>query len=83
MRIPQDPAESDKLLRGQTEKLKEEMPAETGDAEKHRPEIVRLSKLAEQAVQEGALDAAKKFHASRLKARVGELSSVVDKAEES
>ena len=76
---PKDPAELDKLLRGQTERLKQVL-AEQAALKSQDPEIVRLSKLADQAVREGALDAARKFH-EQAKARVGELSNTVDKAE--
>ena len=70
---PKDPAELDKLLRGQTERLKQVL-AEQAALKSQDPEIVRLSELAEQAVREGALEAAKKFH-EQAKARVGELSN--------
>ncbi|MER8657800.1 tetratricopeptide repeat protein [Mesorhizobium sp. M0847] len=77
--IPKDPAELDKLLRGQTERLKHVL-AERETLKNPDPEIARLSKLAEQAVQEGALEAAQKFN-EQAKARIGELSSTVDQAE--
>ncbi|MER8785216.1 caspase family protein [Mesorhizobium sp. M1006] len=58
---PRDAAELDKLLRGQTERLKQVL-AEQATLKSQDPEIVRLSRLAEQAVQEGALEAAQKIH---------------------
>ena len=65
---PKDPAELDKLLRGQTEKLKT-MFAEREALKSKDPEIIRVSALADQALKEGALEAARKFH-EQAKARV-------------
>ena len=76
---PEDPAELDKLLRGQTEKLKA-MLAEREALKSKDPEIIRISALADQALKEGALEAARKFH-EQAKARVEELSKTVDQAE--
>ncbi len=76
---PADPGELDKLLRSQTDRLKEIL-AEQATLKSTDDEIVRLSGLAAQALSEGALEAAKKFH-ELAKARVMELSKTVDQAE--
>ena len=76
---PGDPAELDRLLRGQTEKLKT-MFAEREALKSKDPEIIRISALADQALKEGALEAARKFH-EQAKARVEQLSKTVDQAE--
>ena len=54
---PDGPAELDRLLRAQTEKLKE-LIAERDTLKSTDAEIVRLSGLADKAVDEGALDTA-------------------------
>jgi uncharacterized caspase-like protein len=76
---PNDPAELDKLLQDQAEKLKEIM-AERASLASPDPEIQRLSKLAEEALAEGALDANVKFREA-AKARFAELASTLDTAE--
>ncbi len=76
---PKDPLELDRLLRGQTEKLKQLL-AERAALQSTDAEIVRLSKLADQAVAEGALKTAISLH-ERAKARVAELEKTVAKAE--
>jgi uncharacterized caspase-like protein len=76
---PSDPVELEKLLKGQTEKLKTVL-AEREALKSTDPEIVRLSGLADHALKEGALGAAKKLY-EQAKARVAELSKTVDQAE--
>jgi uncharacterized caspase-like protein len=74
-----DPANLDKQLRAGSEKLKgflnERTALTSADAE-----IVRLSGLADRAVQEGALQAAVTFH-ERAKARVASLEASVGAGE--
>jgi uncharacterized caspase-like protein len=77
---PKDPAELDKILRAQAEKLKE-MRAERDAVSASDPEIKRLTDLANRAVDEGAIDAAVGLH-TQIKARIGELSQRVDAVEE-
>ncbi len=76
---PQDPAELDRLLRGQTERLKT-MLAERATLDSVDPEIARLSARADRALREGALSAAIKA-LDDAKARVADLGATVDKAE--
>ena len=76
---PDNPAELDRLLREQTEKLKD-LIAERDLLKSVDPEIVRLSRLADQAIDEGALNTALRL-VERAKARVGELEKTVDEAE--
>src|SRR5262249_28082694 len=75
---PKDPGELDKLLRGQTDKLKSII-AERAALKSTDPEIVRLSGLADQALSEGALDSARKFHEEE-KTRVQASRKTVDQA---
>jgi len=77
---PKDPAELDKILRTQAEKLKE-MRAERDAVSDSDPEIRRLTDLANRAVDEGAIDAAVGLH-TQIKARIGELSQRIDAVEE-
>lgn len=77
---PKDPAELDKILRTQAEKLKE-MRAEREAVSATDPEIRRLTDLANRAVDEGAIDVAIGLH-TQIKARIGELSQRVDALEE-
>ena len=76
---PDDPAELDRLLREQTEKLKD-LIAERDALKSADPEIVRLSALADKAIDEGALNTALRL-LERAKTRVGELEKTVDEAE--
>ncbi len=77
---PKDPAELDKILRAQAEKLKE-MRAERDAVSDSDPEIRRLTDLANRAVDEGAIDAAVGLH-TQIKARIGELSQRIDAVED-
>jgi uncharacterized caspase-like protein len=76
---PKDPAELEKLLRTQTERLKAMMADQTALSNAD-PEIQRLSKLADEAIGEGALKTAIALN-ERAKARLEELASTLDKAE--
>ena len=76
---PKDPAELDKLLRGQTGQA-EGAACRARGAEERGPEIVRLSALADKAVAEGALADRAALH-ERAKARVGEVEKTVEQAE--
>ena len=76
---PNDPAELDRLLRAQTERLKE-LIAERAALKSTDGEIVRLSALADKAIDEGALNTALRL-LERAKTRVGELDKTVDEAE--
>ncbi|QKD05392.1 peptidase C14 [Mesorhizobium loti R88b] len=77
--VPSDPRELDRLLRGQTEYLKTII-AERQALKSTDVDIVRLSKLAEQALADGAVTAAIQFQ-QQAKARVAQLSKTVDQAE--
>jgi uncharacterized caspase-like protein len=77
---PKDPAELDKILRAQAEKLKE-MRAERDAVSASDPEIKRLTDLANRAVDEGAIEAAVGLH-TQIKARIAQLSERVDAIEE-
>lgn len=76
---PEDPAALEKLLRAQAERLKAVL-AERAALKSTDPEIVRLLGLAQQALDEGALQAAQGFY-DQAKARVGEVARTVDDAE--
>lgn len=76
---PQDPQELDRLLRGQTERLKT-MLAEREALKSADAEIVRLSALADRALREGALEAAIRA-LDEAKRRVATLRATVDQAE--
>lgn len=77
---PADPAELDRMLRAQAEKLKA-MRAERDAVTTSDPEIRRLTDLANSAVDEGAISAAITLH-EQIKNRIGELSSRIDAVEE-
>jgi uncharacterized caspase-like protein len=76
---PKDPSALDKLLRAQTDRLKQ-MLAERDALKSTDPEITRLSKLANDATNQGALSTALRLHEA-AKARVGEIEKNVDAAE--
>ena len=76
---PSDPAELDKLLRGRTEELRRLL-AERSAMTTSDPEIARLSKLAAEAVAEGAIDTALAIHED-IKRRVVDLSASLDRAQ--
>lgn len=76
---PSDPAELDKLLRSQTDKLKELM-EERATLQSADPEIQRLSKLADEAIAEGALKSALALN-ERAKARLAAIDPTLDQAE--
>lgn len=78
--VPEDPAQLEKLLKSQAEKLKkmmEEREALTSDD----PEIRRLSEAADKAIKEGAIETARKLLDEAVK-RVEATASTVDAAEE-
>ena len=75
---PKDPAELDKMLRSQTERLKELL-AEREALKSTDPEIIRLSRLADEAMSEGALSTALRLH-EQAKARVKELEPTLEQA---
>jgi uncharacterized caspase-like protein len=77
--VPEDPAQLDALLRGQTEKVKA-MIAERDTLKSSDAEIMRLSGLADQALAEGALNAAINLR-QQAKARAKEVEATVDDAE--
>lgn len=76
---PKDPAELDKVLRAQAERLKsvlaESMALKNSDAE-----IIRLSSLADRAVAEGAIETAV-FYREAAKKRAASVSSALDQTE--
>ena len=76
---PRDPRELDRLLRGQTERLKT-MVAERQILKSTDADIVRLSGLADRALNEGAIQASIGFWDS-AKERVALLSKTVDRAQ--
>ncbi len=76
---PEDPAELDRILRDQTEKLKAIL-KERDALKSTDPEIVRLTDLAGAALDEGALETAISLH-EKAKARVAELAETVATAE--
>jgi len=76
---PKDPAELDRLMRSQAERLKT-MLGDQAALKSDDPEIGRLTKLAAQAIGEGALTTAIKLF-DQAKARVGTLNASVDQAE--
>ncbi|MBX3578694.1 MAG: caspase family protein [Rhizobiaceae bacterium] len=76
---PDDPAELDALLRGQTERLKALL-AERDALKSSDPEIMRLASLADEALDEGALTTAIRL-LDQAKERVGALRRTVDDAE--
>lgn len=78
--VPDDPAQLDALLRGQTEKVKA-MIAERDTLKSSDPEITRLSALADEALAEGALTTAISLR-QQAKARAQEVEKTVDDAEE-
>lgn len=78
-KAPSDPAELDRLLRGQTERLKSLL-AERALLATEDAEITRLAGLADQALAEGALTSAVELM-SQAKARVASLQASVDDAE--
>jgi len=77
---PSNPDDLDRLLRGQTERLKT-MLAERDALKSQDTEIVRLAALSDQALGEGALTTAIRL-LGEAKARVRELDEAVDQAEE-
>ena len=77
--VPSDPAELDQLLKTQTETIKKVM-AERSALTSTDPEIIRLSGLAQQALDEGALDVSVKFW-EQAKARYLGISESLDAAE--
>jgi len=76
---PEDPAELDRLLRSQADRLKEIM-AERAALGSADPEIQRLSKLADEAVSEGALETAIALN-ERAKVRLKALEQTLDRTE--
>lgn len=79
--IPKDPAELDKVLKAQTDKLKSIL-AERQTLENSDPEIGRLADLADKAISEGALDSAISLN-ERAKKRVGVLEKTIGSVESS
>ncbi len=77
--VPDDPAQLNTLLRGQTEKVKA-MIAERDTLKSTDPEIMRLSNLADQALAEGALNTAIALR-QEAKARAREVEATVEDAE--
>ncbi len=78
--LPEEPAEQDALLRRLADDLKR-MVEERSALKSTDPEILRLTALADTATNEGALATAVELY-QQAKARVGELSAVIDDAEE-
>ncbi|MBZ9997576.1 caspase domain-containing protein [Mesorhizobium sp. BH1-1-4] len=76
---PKDPAELDKLLRDQADRLKSIM-AERAALRSADPEIVRLSGLSQAAIGEGALSTAISLN-ERAKSRLKMLVSTLDETE--
>lgn len=76
---PGDPAELDRLLRGQAERVRE-MIAHRQALTSSDAEIARLADLAATALSEGALQTAIALN-EKAKARVGELATVIEDAE--
>jgi uncharacterized caspase-like protein len=76
---PSDPAELDRLMRSQTERLKS-MLAERDALQSSDPEIARLSAQADGALREGALEVAVRL-LGEAKQRVASLADTVDEAE--
>lgn len=76
---PKDPAALEKVLLGQTERLKQQL-AERAALTSTDQEILRLAKLANEAVDEGALETALQFH-EHAKARVKALQPTLDRTE--
>lgn len=76
---PRDAVEFDRLLRDQAERLKVIM-AERSALKSTDPEILRLSKLADEATSEGALQTAIRLN-EQAKARVKELAPTLEKAQ--
>ncbi|UVK49510.1 caspase family protein (plasmid) [Mesorhizobium sp. AR07] len=79
--VPKDPAELDKVLKAQSDRLKSIL-AERQTFETSDPEIRRLADLSDNAIREGALDAAIALN-ERAKVRVGELEKVIGTVEAS
>ncbi len=79
--VPEDPDQLKKLLDEQAERVRSLL-SEREALTASDPEIARLSKLAADAVAEGALSAALGFH-DRAKARIGELDKTLDQTEAS
>jgi uncharacterized caspase-like protein len=77
---PGDPDQLARLLDEQATRVRTLL-AERDTLRRSDPEIARLTALAGEAVAEGALSAALTFH-QRAKARVGELSSSLDRTED-
>ncbi|TPM35569.1 caspase family protein [Mesorhizobium sp. B2-3-4] len=78
-KVPSDPAELDQLLKAQTDTIKKAM-AEHTALTSSDPEIVRLSGLAQQALDEGALDLSVTFW-EQAKDRYLVISKSLDEAE--
>lgn len=78
--LPQDPAELDKVLDAQAERLKK-MFAEREALRADDPELVRLAAAADVAIREGAIVTARSF-LDRAVARVEETAAVIDEAED-
>ncbi|WP_051371331.1 caspase family protein [Mesorhizobium loti] len=78
-KVPSDPAALDQLLKAQTDNIKKAMAEHEALADAD-PEIVRLSGLAQQALDEGALDLSVTFW-EQAKARYLVISKSLDKAE--
>ncbi len=76
---PKDPAELDRVLKAQTDRLKRIL-AEQATLQSPDPEITRLSKLADEALAEGALDANAKFR-DEAKARFQANEKTLDQTE--
>lgn len=76
---PKDPAELDRLLRAQAEKLKTVL-AEAAALKSTDPEIVRLSGLADRALTQGALQTAIAFR-EQAKTRATSQSAALDQTE--
>ena len=77
--VPSDPTELSKLLKAQTDTLKKLM-ADHKALTSSDPEIVRLSGLAQTALDEGALDVSVKFW-EQAKARYATISESLDTTE--
>lgn len=78
--VPNDPAELERVLAEQSIRVKYLL-AERDALKNADPEIARLAALSDQAVREGALNSAIRI-LGEAKARVKELDSAVDQAED-
>jgi uncharacterized caspase-like protein len=76
---PKEPAKLDKMLRSETARLKELL-TERSALKSPDPEIIRLSKLADEAISEGALSTALRLH-EQAKKRVKEMERTLEQAE--